>query len=110
MCHKQVGSSGGAPTLQGDDAVSPDAGVGGLLCRARSSGEKIRREHARAGAVGWWKISQGSQCQQASGARRMTSGPRRKLFLFMNFRMTQKCTTLQIEKPFFPTFENQGKF
>jgi hypothetical protein len=76
MCCKQVGSSRGAPALQGDDAVSPDAGVGGLLYRARSSGEKIRREHVRAGAVGWWKISQGSQCQQASGAGRMTSGPR----------------------------------
>jgi hypothetical protein len=24
----------------------------------------------------------------------------------MNFRMTQKCTTLQIEKPFFPMSKN----
>jgi hypothetical protein len=76
----------------------------------RRNREKIWREHVRAGVVGWWKISQGSQCQQASGTGRMTSGPRRKLFLFMNFRITQKCTTLQIEKPFFPIFKNQGKF
>jgi hypothetical protein len=54
MCCKQVGSSGGAPALQGDDAVSPGAGVGGLLCRARSSGEKGKEracESRSSGAV-----------------------------------------------------------
>jgi hypothetical protein len=45
---------------------------------------------------------------RVSGKRRWKDDKwaRRKPFLFMNFRMTQKCTTLQIEKPFFPMSKN----
>jgi hypothetical protein len=52
MCRKQVGNSRGAPALQGDGAASSGAGVGGLLCQARSSGEKLRREQVRTGGSG----------------------------------------------------------